>query len=86
MSNPFSEFWCLDTDSGLRHTPTMGKKKRTPAPVARTGFAKEPGEHFVRKQIFLAPDEVEALRAAAFEDRCTQSDVVRRAIRKYLGL
>ena len=47
---------------------------------------KAEGEHFLRKQIYLAPEEAEALKKAAREEDVTQSEIIRRALRRYLEL
>ena len=41
---------------------------------------------FLRKQIYLRPDEWNALRKRAFRDERSHSDIVREALRRYLGL
>lgn len=40
----------------------------------------------VRTVIFLEPEEKRALKVAAAERDCSASDVVRAALRRYLGL
>jgi hypothetical protein len=39
-----------------------------------------------KKTIWFNWDEAEALRTAAFEQRRTESDIVRTAVREYLGI
>lgn len=39
-----------------------------------------------KKTIWFHADEAEALRVAAFEQRRTESDIVRTALREYLGI
>ena len=40
----------------------------------------------VKKTLWLHADEAEALRVAAFKERRTESDIVRDALRRYLGI
>ena len=40
----------------------------------------------VRKTIYFHVDEAESLRLKAFEDRRTESEIVREALRKFLGI
>jgi len=40
----------------------------------------------VRKTLWIHEDESEALRVRAFEDRCTESSIMREALRRFLGL
>jgi hypothetical protein len=40
----------------------------------------------VRKTLWLHGDEAEALRERAYRDRIAESEIVRSALRKYLGL
>jgi hypothetical protein len=39
-----------------------------------------------KKTLWLHADEAEALRVAAFEQRRPESDIVREALRRYLGI
>lgn len=48
-------------------------------------YARTPGG-LARMTIYLQPDEREALRRVAFEERTTESDQVRVALRRHLGL
>jgi hypothetical protein len=40
----------------------------------------------VKKTLWFHADEAEALRVAAFKERRTESDIVRTALRRYLGI
>lgn len=40
----------------------------------------------VRKTIWFHRDEAEALRRAAFEERRKESEIVREAVREFLGI
>lgn len=40
----------------------------------------------IRKAFYMHPDEVEALRRAAFERRCSEAEIVREAVRRYLDV
>lgn len=40
----------------------------------------------VRKNLWLHEDESEALRVRAFEERRTESSIMRDALRQYLGI
>lgn len=40
----------------------------------------------VRKVAYLHPDEVEALRRKAFEEHRSESDIIREAVRRLLGI
>jgi hypothetical protein len=40
----------------------------------------------IREVSYLHPDEVAALTRRAEEKRCSKSEVIRRALRKYLGI
>lgn len=39
-----------------------------------------------KKTLWFHADEAEALRVAAFEQRRSESDIVRTAVREYLGI
>jgi hypothetical protein len=40
----------------------------------------------VPRYFYLRPDEIEALKQRAEQDNLTQAEIVRRALRTYLGL
>ena len=63
---------------------TSKKAKRT-RPKAGTTTTETPGG-FLRKQIYLQREEWNALRKLAFEEERSHSDIVREALRKFLGL
>ena len=54
-------------------------------PTAGETATRTPGD-FLRKQIYLRPDEWDALRKRAFDEERSHSDIVREALRKYLRL
>jgi hypothetical protein len=56
-----------------------------PATKAEGQYARTPGG-LARMSVYLQPDEREALRRRAFEERTTESDQVRVALRRHLGL
>ena len=60
-----------------REVPTRGPRGGRTT-VSKTGLH--------RKTFALHADEVEALRVAAFEQRRTETDIVRTAIRRYLDI
>jgi hypothetical protein len=57
----------------LRRNPSLGRKPATPRGL-------------IREVSYLHPDEVEALTRRAKERKCSKSEVIRRALRKYLGI
>lgn len=86
----------LATTTPRWYCVAMAKKKtrKTKKTKATTGRARPsadetatrtPGD-FLRKQIYLRPGEWNALRKRAFDEERSHSDVVRDALRKYLGL
>lgn len=60
----------------------MSKKRLGPrggeTTVSKTGM--------IRKNVWLHPDEAEALRVQAFKERRTESEILREGLRKVLGL
>jgi len=40
----------------------------------------------IRKAVYLHPDEAEALRRRAFEERRPASEIIRELLRQYLGI
>jgi hypothetical protein len=59
--------------------PKAGKNQgRTRKPATPRGL--------IREVSYLHPDEVAALARRADEKRCSKSEVIRRALRKYLGI
>ncbi len=40
----------------------------------------------IRKTFWFHKDEADALRVKAFEDHCPEAEIVRAALRKYLGI
>jgi len=51
--------------------------EKTESGITKTG---------VRKAIWFHLDEAEALRKAAYEQRRKESEIVREAVRRYLGI
>ena len=66
------------TDEQKRRRP--GKKPSGKAPSMRT-----PGG-LIRKVAYLHADEVAALRRLAYEEARSESDIIREAVRAYLGV
>ena len=62
----------------------MGKKKSKSGPRGGT-TTRTPGG-LVRKVAYLHQDEAEALRRAAFDERLTESAIIREALRARLGI
>lgn len=62
----------------------MAKKEQRKGP--KGGETQTTPGGFRRKGFYLLPDEVAAVRRAAFERECSESELVREAIRAYLGL
>jgi hypothetical protein len=65
------------------HSPTTENHSRT-GPLGGVTTITPGG--LIRKSLLLEPEEEEALRRRAFEDRCSEASLVRKAIRAYLGL
>ena len=71
----------------------MAKKKTTTKTKATTRRARPSADQtatrtkgeFLRKQIYLRPDEWNKLRERAFDEERSHSDIVREALRKYLS-
>lgn len=61
--------------SGMSSTDERGEKRRDG--ITTTG---------VKKTIWFHEDEAEALRVRAFEDRRSESSIVREALRRFLGI
>jgi hypothetical protein len=64
---------CVTTKEPKRKGPRGGETQVTPG-----GFRK--------KAFYLLPDEVQAIRRAAFDRDCSESEVVRQAVRAYFDL
>jgi hypothetical protein len=67
---------------GLGYGAAMDKKRTGPrggeTTVSKTGM--------IRKNVWLHPDEAEALRRRAFEERRTEAEILREGLRRILGL
>lgn len=59
----------------------MASNKPTPPPAS--GPITKSGK---KKTVWFHIDEAEALRVAAFEQRRSESDIIRAAVREYLGI
>jgi hypothetical protein len=66
----------------------MAMKKKTPQPTTgpRGGETTVSKSGMVRKTLWLHGDEAEALRERAYHERRAESEVVREALRGYLGI
>jgi hypothetical protein len=62
---------------------TKGKEKRVGPRGGETTISKT---GMIRKCIWLHPDEAEALRARAYHERRTESDILREGLRRVLEL
>lgn len=60
----------------------MPKRETTPLPP-RKPFT---GRGLIREVSYLHEDEAEALAKRATKDRCSKAEVIRRALRTYLGI
>jgi hypothetical protein len=59
--------------------PTRETKRRSP----RKPFT---GRGLIREVSYLHEDEAEALERRAVKDRCSKAEIIRRALRAYLGI
>jgi hypothetical protein len=72
--------------------PRKRESKRAPVAVAPTAAPQGRGQWSMtpgglcRLTVYFAPEEREALRHRAFEQRVSHGELVRRAVRSYLGL
>lgn len=66
----------------MKKTKTAARKTRP----ASDGTSTATKGKYLRKQVYLLPDEWDALRKRAFKDERSHSDIVRAALRRYLGL
>jgi hypothetical protein len=66
----------------------MAMKKKPPQPTTgpRGGETTVSKSGMVRKTLWLHGDEAEALRERAFKERRAESEIVREALRGYLGI
>ena len=62
------------------------KKSKAPTARPRGGETTVSKSGMVRKTLWLHGDEAEALREKAYRDRCAESEIVRAALREYLGI
>ena len=58
-------------------------KRETTPPPPRKPFT---GRGLIREVSYLHEDEVEALAKRATKDRCSKAEIIRRALRTYLGI
>lgn len=64
----------MSGEEGKRQGPRGGKTT-----VSKSG-------NLIRKTFWIHPDEEEALRREAFEERRSEADIVREALRRYFGI
>lgn len=57
--------------------------KKSESAQGKSGSITKSGK---KKTLWFHADEAEALRVAAFEQRRSESDIIRTALRKYLGV
>jgi hypothetical protein len=75
---------CIYPDGfvGLHYVPGMDEKRLGPrggeTTVSKTGM--------IRKNVWLHPDEAEALRSRAYEERRTEAEILREGLRRILGM
>ena len=67
---------------------TLRSMVRNESPLAGTRTATPAADDRAlnRTGVYLTDQECEALRVRAFEDRRTKTDIIRSALRQYLGL
>ena len=66
--------------------PRMARNRRARSKLAEAGKTTVTPGGLLKKQVYLAPDEWDALRKRAFREERSHSDVVREALRRFLGL
>jgi hypothetical protein len=69
-------FWVFTMFPGMREKRLGPRGGETT--VSKTGM--------IRKNVWLHPDEAEALRVKAFKERRTESEILREGLRKVLEL
>jgi len=62
------------------------KRTKTPVTGPRGGETTVSKSGMVRKTLWLHGDEAEALRLRAFKERRAESEIVREALRRLLGI
>jgi len=67
----------MDSSSKDDRPPKVGPRGGQ-STISRTGL--------IRKAVYLHPDEAEALRKRAFEERRPASEIIRQLLREYLGI
>lgn len=70
-------------------TVVSGRRRRRPAPTAgpRGGVTTvNPAAGMIRKNIWISHEENEQLRRRAFDQRQTETDVIREGLRQVLGV
>ena len=68
-------------------TIVSGRRRRRPAPTTgpRGGVTTvNPAAGMIRKNLWISHEENEALRRRAFDQRCTETDVIRQGLRQVL--
>jgi len=69
----------MSTDQG-----DQGRASKAEGP--RGGKSTISATGMIRKAVYLHPDEAEALRRRAFEERRPASEIIRELLRQYLGI
>lgn len=64
------------------YTPAMARDKTEEAKQEKAGIT----EKGIKKTIWFHEDEAEALRVRAFQERRSESAIVREAVRRLLGI
>lgn len=64
----------------------MATRKKTPSTGPRGGETTVSKSGMVRKTLWIHGDEAEALRERAYKERIAESEIVRAALRRYLGI
>ena len=64
----------------------MSRRTRIPTEGPRGGKTTVTKRGLIRTVVYLHPDERKALKLAAVEQECSGSDIMRAALREYLGI
>jgi hypothetical protein len=68
---------------GLHYVQGMNEKKRLGPRGGETTVSKT---GMIRKNVWLHPDEAEALRERAYAERRTEAEILREGLRRILGM
>ena len=66
--------------------PRMARNRKARSKLAEAGKTTTTAGGFLKKQVYLGPEEWDALRRRAFQEERSHSAIVREALRKFLGL